>query len=175
MDDSSTTCRTAAGTSVWVLEVATTILGLAGYANALWGFFVRGRITAAHLPADLTTTPLDPRLLLAVGLRTFGFAVVVLSIICFAAYFAIKSGWTSRRWLVAGDVGQRGRGVHARRARRADDRRPLHPRAPAASCSGLGPRAALRSVLPAEWAVAVFVVALARGRRGTRVVRGGRA
>ena len=79
------------------LEVATTILGLAGYAYALGGVVVWVRLTAAHLPADLTTTLLDPRLLLAVGLRTFGFAVVVLSIICFAAYFASKPGWTSRR------------------------------------------------------------------------------
>src|SRR3954454_3103687 len=75
------------------IDVATTVLGLAVYAYALGGIVVWVRLTAAHLPADLTTTLLDPRLLLAVGLRTLVFAVVVLGAICLVAYGSSWLGW----------------------------------------------------------------------------------
>jgi hypothetical protein len=139
------------------LDVASTILGLAGYAYALGGVVVWVRLTAAHLPADLTTTLLDPRLLLAVGLRTLGFAVVVLGIICFAAYFASKPGWTSRRHEWRQSLGKPGEastlGEPAVRTIAGLNILAL------SIVLGLGVAAALRSALPAEWVVAAFVVA----------------
>ena len=139
------------------LDVATTVLGLAGYAYALGGVVVWVRLTAAHLPADLTTTLLDPRLLLAVGLRTLGFAAVVLGIICFAAYFASKPGWTSRRREWRQSLGKPGEestlGEPAVRTIAGLNILAL------SVVLGLGVAAALRSTLPAEWVVAAFVVA----------------
>jgi hypothetical protein len=139
------------------LDVATTVLGLAGYAYALGGVVVWVRLTAAHLPADLTTTLLDPRLLLAVGLRTLGFAAVVLGIICFAAYFASKPGWTSRRREWRQSLGKSGEestlGESAVRTIAGLNILAL------SVVLGLGVAAALRSALPAEWVVAAFVVA----------------
>jgi hypothetical protein len=138
------------------LDVATTVLGLGGYAYALGGIVVWVRLTAAHLPADLTTTLLDPRLLLAVGLRTLGFAVIVLGIVCLAAYYASKPGWDARR-------GEWHDKLTERDEKQRRDERLVRTIAglnilALSVVLGLGIAAAVRSVLPAEWVAAVFVV-----------------
>ena len=154
------------------LEVATTVLGLSGYVYALGGVVVWVRLTAAHLPADLTTTLLDPRLLLAVGLRALAFAAIVLGLICVAAYWASRPGWQSREAQWRQTLGP------------GDDVTTLGDRAVRTIAGlnilalsvvlGLGIAALVRSVLPAQWVAAVFLVAwLAIGGLLARV--GGRA
>jgi len=156
------------------LEVATSVLGLAGYAYALGGIVVWVRLTAAHLPADLTTTLLHPRLLLAVGLRALGFALIVLTIVCVVAYFAGRVSWKSRKgdWLESFDR------KDPSKLGEAFVRTIAGLNILALSIVfGLGVTAALRSTLPAEWVPAVFIVAwLAAGfglaKLGSQVLMG---
>jgi hypothetical protein len=129
------------------LDIATTVLALAGYAYALGGIVVWVRLTAAHLPADLTTTLLDPRLLLAVGLRTLVFAVFALGAVSLVAYGTTWLGWWGR-W----------------HPKQTDEQREDHVLRTVAGLDllalslllGVGAASIARSALPSEAVAAVF-------------------
>jgi hypothetical protein len=133
------------------LEIAAAVLGLAGYVYALGGLVVWVRLTAAHLPADLTTTLLDPRLLLAIGLRTLLFAALVLGVICGAAYVAGNAPAKVRRMLRGDTAGAGGGDGYTRTI--------VGLNVLALSVAfGIGATAALRSTLPDSALIAVFLV-----------------
>ncbi len=151
------------------LDVATTVLGLTGYVYALGGIVVWVRLTAAHLPADLTTTLLDPRLLLAVGVRTLVFAVFTLAIVCFVAWVTTLLGWWGRWHTVAtepkADVGWWGR-WHAVQATTEAKRRERLIRMVAgldllalSFLLSVAVAAAVRAVVPSELIIVIAAVA----------------
>jgi hypothetical protein len=124
---------------------------------ALGGVVVWVRLTAAHLPADLTTTLLDPRLLLAVGVRALAFAVVVLGLICVVAYFASKPGWESREkdWRESLGPGAAETTFGPRTVRTIAGLNIIA----LSLVGGLGVAAVFRAAIPSQWVAAVFLAA----------------
>jgi hypothetical protein len=79
-----------------VLEIATTLAGLAGYVYVLGGAVSWVRLGAAHLPADLTTSLFDTRILFAIGVRVVLISALLLGIACLPAYWASRPNWANQ-------------------------------------------------------------------------------
>jgi Vacuolar protein sorting-associated protein 62 len=71
-----------------IVEAAAGVLGLAGYVYLIGGVLSWVRLSAAHLPADATTSILDRRLLFAIGFKAIVLAAVVFAVVCLLSYAA---------------------------------------------------------------------------------------
>jgi hypothetical protein len=138
------------------LQIATSVAGLAGYVVVLGGVVSWVRLNTAHLPADLTSTLLDPRLLFAVGLRAVLLGALLLTGIAVIAFIAGKPGFDSqergwRRELGRTDPDELGPGVVRTVAG-------LNVLA-LSGAIGLGVASALQSLLATQWVTVAFLVA----------------
>jgi hypothetical protein len=87
-DDPDASKDSAAGGLRGIVEAAAGVLGLAGYVYLIGGVLSWVRLSAAHLPADATTSILDNRLLFAVGFKAIALAAVVFAVVCVVSYLA---------------------------------------------------------------------------------------
>src|ERR1700760_731946 len=78
------------------LGVAASVAGLAGYVYVLGGVISWIRLSAAHLPGDVTTSLLSSRTLFAVGFRAVVLGAVGLTAICVVAYAAGRHPYRKR-------------------------------------------------------------------------------
>jgi hypothetical protein len=85
------------------IELAGAVVGLGGYVSLIGGIIQWVRLSAAHLPADLTSTLFDLRLLFAIGLRVVVISAVALLVISLAAWLASAPRWEQQhdRWRAA--------------------------------------------------------------------------
>jgi hypothetical protein len=141
-----------------VLDVLTSIAGLAGYVYLLGGAVSWVRLGAAHLPADLTTSLFDPRILFAIGVRVVLITALLLGIACLPAYFASRPRWKehSGQWQDAsGGTGTSGGGgldeVFLRTAAGLTV-------VALGGILGLGVASLLQSSIPTPWVTVAFLV-----------------
>jgi hypothetical protein len=138
-----------------VLDILTSIAGLAGYVYLLGGAVSWVRLGAAHLPADLTTSLFDPRILFAIGVRVVLITAFLLGIVCLPAYLASRPKWKehSRQWRDEAGTSDGGRFDEAF-LRTAAGLTVLA----LGGILGLGVASLLQSSIPTPWVTVAFLV-----------------
>jgi hypothetical protein len=84
----SRTPATAGEQFTSAIQIATSVLGLAGYVYLIGGIVSWVRFGAARLPSDAAVSALDTRTLFAVGLRSIVFVALVFAVVSVIAYLA---------------------------------------------------------------------------------------